>query len=77
LDVPLLQKPKRIASRLTNIQEKQFLSFFQDRDNIVISSYYTDSKELLILYLHNQKSEIWKKFYETYPDDMKRTSFIA
>ncbi|CAG8612965.1 28554_t:CDS:2, partial [Racocetra persica] len=74
---PLLQKLKRTASRLTNIQKEQFLSFFQDRDNVIMSSYYTDSKESPILYLRNQKSEIWKKFYKTYPDGMKRTSFIA
>ncbi|CAG8830150.1 19732_t:CDS:1, partial [Racocetra persica] len=52
--------PKRIASRLTNIQEKQFLSFFQDKDNIVMSLYHTDSKGSLILYLRNQKNEMWK-----------------
>ncbi|CAG8608858.1 19864_t:CDS:2, partial [Racocetra persica] len=51
-DALLLQKPKRTASRLTNIQEKQFLLFFQDGDNV-------------------------KKFHKTYPNDMKRTSFIA
>ncbi|RIB13654.1 hypothetical protein C2G38_2197242 [Gigaspora rosea] len=46
---PLLQKPKRTASRLTDIQENQFLL----------------------------KAKCGKKFNETYPDGMKRTSFMA
>ena len=68
---------KRIASRRTNIQEEQFLSFFQNRNNVVMSSYHTDSKGSPILYLRDQKNEMWRKFYETYPDGMKRTSFMA
>ncbi|RIB24654.1 hypothetical protein C2G38_2167970 [Gigaspora rosea] len=77
LGAPLLQKPKRIASRLNNIQENQFLLFFQDRENVVMSSYHTDSKGLPILYLHDQKSEMWKKFNETYPNDFIYRSVLS
>jgi hypothetical protein len=41
---PPLQKTKRTVQRLTNIQEEQFLLFFQDRENVTMSSYKVDSK---------------------------------
>ncbi|CAG8837499.1 25920_t:CDS:2, partial [Racocetra persica] len=37
-----LEKPKRTIQRLTNVQEEQFLLFFQDKDNVSISSYHRD-----------------------------------
>ncbi|CAG8825917.1 29655_t:CDS:1, partial [Racocetra persica] len=62
---------------LTDVQEEQFRLFFLDRDNVAMSSYNLDKKtELLVLYLQEQKSDLWEKFNETYPDGMKRTSFM-
>ncbi|CAG8746720.1 11909_t:CDS:2, partial [Racocetra persica] len=64
-----LQKPKRTAQRLTDVQEEQFLLFFQDKENVSMSSYHVDSKTRLpILYLCNQKKGLWEKFNETYPN---------
>ncbi|CAG8772937.1 31850_t:CDS:2, partial [Racocetra persica] len=74
----ILQKPKRTAQRLTDVQEKQFLLFFQDKENVSMSSYHIDSKtRLLILYLHDQKKGLWEKFNETNSNGIKRTTFIA
>ncbi|RHZ43629.1 hypothetical protein Glove_960g4 [Diversispora epigaea] len=75
---PPLDKPKRKVQRINNIQEEQFKIFFQDRENVTISSYQTDAKTgLPILYLRDQKFNLWNKFTETYPNGMKKTAFIA
>ena len=43
-----------------------------------MSSYKVDSKtNLPILYLKDTKEALWKKFESTYPDGIKRTTFIA
>ncbi len=76
--VPPLEKTKRTVQRLNNIQEEQFVIFFQDRENVTMSSYQINAKTgLPILYLRDQKSELWNKFVETYPNGMKRTTFMA
>ncbi|RHZ60633.1 hypothetical protein Glove_351g19 [Diversispora epigaea] len=76
--VPPFEKPKRIVHKMSKIKEQQFLWFFQDRANIAQSSYKVDSKSNLpICYLCDQKSELWKKFEETYPNGMKKTSFMV
>ncbi|RHZ51357.1 hypothetical protein Glove_480g18 [Diversispora epigaea] len=75
---PPFEKPKRIVHKMAEIKEQQFLWFFQDRANISKSSYKIDPKSNLpICYLHDQKSELWKKFEETYPNGMKKTSFMT
>lgn len=43
-----------------------------------MSSYHIDAKTgLPVLYLRDQKSELWNKFTETYPNGMKRSTFMA
>ena len=43
-----------------------------------MSSYKVDSKTgLSILYLRDQKYDLWKKFIETYSNDMKKATFFA
>ncbi|CAG8704179.1 11898_t:CDS:2, partial [Acaulospora morrowiae] len=43
-----------------------------------MSSYKVDTKTgLPVLYLKENKTSLWKKFLETYPNGMKRTSFMA
>src|SRR6266498_40850 len=43
-----------------------------------MSSYKVDPKTgLPILYLRDQKCDLWKKFIETYPNGMKKTAFLA
>jgi hypothetical protein len=59
-------------------KEKQFEAFFADRSNVNMSSYKVDAKtNMPILYLRDQKSELWNKFSQEYPDGMKKTSFMA
>ena len=49
-----------------------------DKDNVTMSSYKIDTKtNLPILYLQDNKQELWKKFEATYPDGIKCTSFMA
>ena len=43
-----------------------------------MSSYKVDPKTgLPILYLRDQKCNLWEKFIETYPNGMKKTAFLA
>jgi hypothetical protein len=73
-----INKTKRKVQRLSNVQEEQFTIFFQDRENVAMSSYHIDAKTgLPVLYLRDQKSELWNKFTETYPNGMKRSTFMA
>lgn len=59
-------------------KEKQFEAFFADKMNVNMSSYKVDPKtNMPILYLNDQKSELWKKFSQKYPNGMKKTSFIT
>ncbi|UZO03157.1 uncharacterized protein OCT59_023569 [Rhizophagus irregularis] len=63
---------------MSEVKEKQFELFFADKENVNMSSYKVDAKtQLPVLYLKNQKNALWEKFSTTYPDGMKRTSFMA
>jgi hypothetical protein len=63
---------------MSEIKEREFELFFQDKSNVTMSSYKVDSKtNLPILYLQDQKEALWTKFEETYPNGMKKTSFMA
>ena len=43
-----------------------------------MSSYAVDNKTgLPLLYLKDNKQTLWEKFEATYPDGIKRTSFMA
>ena len=43
-----------------------------------MSSYRVDPKtNLPLLYLKDDKEALWQKFEATYPDGIKRTSFMA
>ncbi|CAG8498745.1 15121_t:CDS:2 [Cetraspora pellucida] len=47
----------------------QFEEFFSDKANVNPSSYKTKSNlGLSVLYLHDTKKNLWKKFSETYPN---------
>ena len=55
---------------------KQFSNFFEDKANVIMSSYKTDAKtQLPVLYLKNTKKALWEKFQKTYPNGLKRTTF--
>jgi hypothetical protein len=63
---------------MSEVKEKEFQLFFADKANVNMSSYKIDAKtQLPILYLKDQKSTLWEKFSATYPDGMKRTSFMS
>ena len=73
-----MNKTKRTIQRLSNVQEEQFKIFFQDCENVTMSSYHVDKKTgLPVLYLRDQKCDLWNKFIETYPNGMKRSTFMA
>ena len=75
---PALEKPVITRSKMSEVKEKEFQLFFADKANVNMSSYKVDAKtQLSVLYLKDQKSALWKKFSATYPDGMKRTSFMA
>ena len=43
-----------------------------------MSSYKTDSKTgLPVLYLQDTKASLWEKFSESFPNGMRRTTFMT
>ncbi|PKK57370.1 hypothetical protein RhiirC2_866515, partial [Rhizophagus irregularis] len=71
-------KPTVTRSRISEVKDKEFEAFFADKENVSMSSYKVHSKtNLPILYLKDNKDALWKKFEATYPDGIKRTSFMA
>ncbi len=59
-------------------KEKQFEVFFANKMNVNMSSYQVYPKtNIPILYLKDQKSELWKKFSQKYSNSMKKTLFMA
>ena len=62
---------------MSEIKEKQFLTFFQDQSIVAQSSYKVNKNGLPILYMRDQKIKLWKKFEETFPNGMKKTSFMG
>lgn len=71
-----IEKPIRMIAKLSQEKLEQFSNFFEDKANVIMSSYKTDAKtELPILYLKNTKKALWEKFQETYPNGLKRTTF--
>jgi hypothetical protein len=72
------EKPVVTQNRISEVKNQEFEAFFADKDNVSMSSYKVDTKtNLPILYLKDNKQELWKKFEATYPDGIKRTSFMA
>ncbi|RIB30819.1 hypothetical protein C2G38_2151581 [Gigaspora rosea] len=60
---PQVECPKKSVQRMDEIKEIQFLSFFQDKNNVVQSSYQVDAKaDVSILYMQDQKEALWTKF---------------
>ncbi|GBC25905.2 hypothetical protein GLOIN_2v1767205 [Rhizophagus irregularis DAOM 181602=DAOM 197198] len=76
-EVPTLVKTKRTVKCMSEVKEKQFLMFFQDRSIVTQSSYWVNKNGLPILYMRDQKIKLWKKFEETFPNGMKKTSFMG
>ena len=75
---PPLSKPVITKTRLNEEQLKQFELFFNDKANVNMSSYKTETKTgLPVLYLQDSKSSLWGKFHEKYPNGMQRTAFMS
>ncbi|CAG8755335.1 15571_t:CDS:2, partial [Acaulospora morrowiae] len=74
----IIEKPVIKRSRISNIQDAQFLAFFDDKNNVSMSSYAVDKKTgLPLLYLKDNKEALWNKFKEKYSSGIKRNSFMA
>jgi hypothetical protein len=72
------RKPVITRSRIPVVKNQEFEAFFLDKDNVSMSSYKIDTKtKLPVLYLQDNKEALWKKFEETYPNGIKRTSFMG
>ena len=57
--------------------QNQFDTFFADKANVNMSSYKVDARtNLPIMYLQDNKQALWEKFSESYPNGMRRTSFM-
>ncbi|RIB15401.1 hypothetical protein C2G38_2192489 [Gigaspora rosea] len=75
---PQIKGPKKSIQKMTEIKKMQFLAFFQNKNNIAQSSYQVDAKtSISILYMQDQKEALWTKFNKTYPNGMRRTSFMT
>jgi len=67
-----IEKPIRTVSKLSQEKLEQFSNFFEDKANVIMSSYKTDAKtQLPVLYLKNTKKALWEKFKEIYPNGLK------
>ena len=63
---------------ISEVKDKEFEAFFSDKNNITMSSYHVDSNtNLPLLCLKDNKQALWQKFHATFPDGIKRTSFMA
>ncbi|CAG8519670.1 27311_t:CDS:2, partial [Racocetra persica] len=75
---PPMEMPKKTTKLMAKFKERQFKIFFSDKDNVTMSSYKTDPKtNLSILYLRDNKALLWKKFQQTFPNEMKKISFMS
>ncbi|RGB24124.1 hypothetical protein C1646_773538 [Rhizophagus diaphanus] len=62
-----------VASNTIIDAQKYARLYGPDRENVAMSSYHIDAKTgLPVLYLRDQKSELWNKFTETYPNVVDR-----
>jgi len=63
---------------MPEVKEKEFQLFFADKANVNMSSYKIDAKNTITSTLPKRSKKCsLGKFSATYPDGMKRTSFMA
>jgi hypothetical protein len=73
-----LNKPTITRVKLSKESLDQFMTFLLDKNNTTPSSYKVDGKSgLPVMYLNNNKESLWQRFFELYPDGMKRTAFMT
>ncbi|CAB4475601.1 unnamed protein product [Rhizophagus irregularis] len=74
----VIEKPIRKVKRITSEQKQQFDLFFQNKAHIIMSSYKTNAKiGQPVIYLKNTKNVLWEKFKETFPNEIKHTTFYT
>ncbi|CAG8634508.1 546_t:CDS:2, partial [Diversispora eburnea] len=65
-------------TRFSEEAKDQFEKFFSDKSIVNMSSYKVDLQtKLPVLYLKDNKTALWKKFLETYPDGYKQIIFMT
>ena len=75
---PSLSKPVFTRNKLNQEQLDQFQLFFNDKENVSMSSFKTETKTgLPVLYLQDSKKSLWENFHEKYPNGMQHTSFMT
>jgi hypothetical protein len=75
---PSLSKPVFTRKKLSQEQIDQFELFFNNKENVNMSSFKTETKTgLPVLYLQDSKKSLWESFHEKYPNGMQRTSFMT
>ncbi|GBB96565.1 hypothetical protein RclHR1_27850001 [Rhizophagus clarus] len=58
-----IEKPIRTVAKLSQEKLEQFNNFFEDKANVIMSSYKSDAKtQLPVFYFKNTKKALWKKF---------------
>ena len=55
-----MEKPKIIPEQLSSEKKEQFENFFQNKANVIMSSYKTNSIGLPVYYLKNSKKVLWE-----------------
>ncbi|CAG8628909.1 247_t:CDS:2, partial [Diversispora eburnea] len=74
----IIEKPTIHRTRFSEEAKDQFEKFFSDKSIVNMSSYKVDPQtKLPVLYLKDNKTALWEKFLETYPDGYKRTTFMT
>ena len=59
-------------------KKEQIENCFQNKSNVIMSSYKTDNiSGLPVYYLKNTKNILWERFHKEYPDGLKRTTFYG
>ncbi|CAG8716935.1 6418_t:CDS:2, partial [Cetraspora pellucida] len=70
-------KPTITRVHISEESEKQFECFFSDKNIVNLSFYKVDKYGLSLKYLKDQKETLWQKYFELYPNGIKRTSFLT
>ncbi|GES91499.1 hypothetical protein GLOIN_2v1884984 [Rhizophagus clarus] len=72
-----IEKPIRIVAKLSQEKLKQFSNFFEDKANVIMSSYKSDAKtQLPVLYLKNTKKSTLEKISRNISKWYKKNDFL-
>ncbi|CAG8655169.1 6775_t:CDS:1, partial [Diversispora eburnea] len=78
LDGECLEKPIYKRNRIFQEKLDQLQQFLNDKNNIIISSYKTDTKTgLPVKYLKDTKDALWKKFSQQLLNGVKCSTFLT